>query len=1328
MMKLGKIIFLLVFFTCGMKNGAQGYLIAVKKGYYVEACLTDEFVGSDKDLLDFNGNPLILAGHDCNLVVENGCESWNIEGTYLTPNIQNGYDLYPPVDDFRLIDIPNFTNNQGKLKRAASFNSSEDVRLLFSVLASSSAQFLVSKSEKHDEGYIIVLDGWGDLHRSSIRYCKPFPLTRYSCEEKKSIDNNPILKNGNEWIPVTLEYQKTQKMVSVNVGNLTSFLQAEITQKDYLIVKAKNNEYAVTLNIAAGIYRGKGKLKFHQYEVLMPRQKFSKIRTSVKNIRGNLPICVDVIFWLFSDEKLIRNKEVFSMTVSRQKSSIFIGNGKFNGKKNEWKKERFTSENRIQNGDVIELTFLDTELTIGGIRFCAKDTKGDLIIKPKQRIQSCDIYSHMGTPKSREGSHKKLVEVTSNNKICQNIGLVSCVGLKACDSNEECACFPSFSGHFCENGCAAKTYGWNCTLKSDKSCEGDEINYNGSCSRGCLPGYRRLDCLDRIRQINPELSAIDIGPTKISLDMWKLTKNDSSFSRIAIQIKRNKSESWHTSVDYKNPLAQFVSIDGLKKNTAYNLRLVLYDMDGQFNDKNLKDIQFTTKLCQPIDNRSVEVKVDQPFSILIRYVADNETLQDFCKLARLDILDSENQLVFEEDIIDTPLIRNFNEYSCHTKYSIIVYGEDMSSVGFQFQPCSQRSIGGLLCRPWLTIILAIFIPTIGVLLAAAGTKLFCKNRVKKFSSAPVTMQELLRETQEYLEIQPELQTPNDETETIPDSAVKVMELEKYIETAISSGLLKQQFQHQLNGQTQSWSVGADPANEKKNRKLNVAAYDLTRVILKELPGEQNSDYINANFIDGYQHSKAYIATQGPLEHTVDDFWRMIWQEKVTQIVMVTNLEEDGKIMCSKYWPDAGQEVNCGIVCVRNLDEEIHADYIVRSMYISVSQESKLVQHLQFTSWPLNDVPSYPQTVSAFVEKIKQFKSRGPITVHCGAGDGRTGTIILIHSCLRMACKYGFIDVFKLFRQMRSQRAYLVESLEQYEFVHFVLLEAITIPKFQIPCSAFALEHENLLDQNKRKMTLVFDRLSKICDKDWQRAEKESAKYNDKSKNPIASSSSIVPLFPLGRFSEMDAVFVDGYKRKNQFISTQLPVENTLADFWQMIIQHNVDQIIVLTESKSSNVVFFPSLKRKFVYDNLQIMSVMEQETEFGNEHSFRILVEDKVKRLLKMTILHGWKKGNVTGPGAEALLKLWEQKMSNAIMRTTAVVCQDGVTESGLFLGIGILVEKMKLEQQVDVAFAMRCLRKSRPAFLALFDQFEMLFEAAKVYLQLFDTYKNFND
>ncbi|CAG2121279.1 unnamed protein product, partial [Medioppia subpectinata] len=80
-------------------------------------------------------------------------------------------------------------------------------------------------------------------------------------------------------------------------------------------------------------------------------------------------------------------------------------------------------------------------------------------------------------------------------------------------------------------------------------------------------------------------------------------------------------------------------------------------------------------------------------------------------------------------------------------------------------------------------------------------------------------------------------------------------------------------------------------------------YDQTRVILNTIEGIPGSDYINADFVEGYKRRKVFICAQGPTQKTVNDFWRMIYEQKCRVIVMLTGIEEQGRIKCSQYWSE-----------------------------------------------------------------------------------------------------------------------------------------------------------------------------------------------------------------------------------------------------------------------------------------------------------------------------------------------------------------------------------------------------------------------------------------
>ncbi|XP_005202241.1 tyrosine-protein phosphatase non-receptor type 18 isoform X4 [Bos taurus] len=196
----------------------------------------------------------------------------------------------------------------------------------------------------------------------------------------------------------------------------------------------------------------------------------------------------------------------------------------------------------------------------------------------------------------------------------------------------------------------------------------------------------------------------------------------------------------------------------------------------------------------------------------------------------------------------------------------------------------------------------------------------------------------------------------------------------------------------------STEAGSRPENVRKNRYKDVLPYDQTRVILSLLQEEGHGDYINGNFIRGTDGSQAYIATQGPLPHTLLDFWRLIWEFGVKVILMACQEMENGRKKCERYWALQQEPLQIGPFCITlTRDMWLNPDIKLRILQVTFQKESRSVFQLQYMSWPDRGVPSNPDNVLAMVEKARHLQGSGPnpLCVHCSAGCGRTGVLCTV---------------------------------------------------------------------------------------------------------------------------------------------------------------------------------------------------------------------------------------------------------------------------------------------------------------------------------------------
>uniref|UniRef100_A0AAV2KV42 Receptor-type tyrosine-protein phosphatase S n=1 Tax=Knipowitschia caucasica TaxID=637954 RepID=A0AAV2KV42_KNICA len=409
--------------------------------------------------------------------------------------------------------------------------------------------------------------------------------------------------------------------------------------------------------------------------------------------------------------------------------------------------------------------------------------------------------------------------------------------------------------------------------------------------------------------------------------------------------------------------------------------------------------------------------------------------------------------------------------------------------------------------------------------------------------------------------------------------IPVMDLADHLERLKANDNLKfsQEYESIDPGQQFTWEHSNLEVNKPKNRYANVIAYDHSRVLLSAIDGIPGSDYINANYIDGYRKQNAYIATQGALPETFGEFWRMIWEQRSAIVVMMTKLEERSRVKCDQYWPTRGTETY-GLIQVTLLDTVELATYCVRtfSLFKNGCSEKREVRQFQFTAWPDHGVPEHPTPFLAFLRRVKACNppDAGPMAVHCSAGVGRTGCFIVIDAMLERIKHEKTADIYGHVTLMRAQRNYMVQTEDQYVFIHDALLEAVNCGTTEVPARNLYAYIQKLTQieggENVTGMELEFKRLAntKAHTSRFISANLPCNKFKNRLVNIMPYESTRVCLQPIRGVEGSDyinASFIDGYRQQKAYIATQGPLAETTEDFWRMLWEHNSTIVVMLTK-------------------------------------------------------------------------------------------------------------------------------------------------------------------
>ncbi|XP_061180788.1 receptor-type tyrosine-protein phosphatase mu-like [Saccostrea echinata] len=484
-------------------------------------------------------------------------------------------------------------------------------------------------------------------------------------------------------------------------------------------------------------------------------------------------------------------------------------------------------------------------------------------------------------------------------------------------------------------------------------------------------------------------------------------------------------------------------------------------------------------------------------------------------------------------------------------------------------------------------------------------------------------------------------------------------------------------------------------NMSKNRFKTTFPYDHSRVILEASQGFA-SDYINANYIENMEGKREFIASQGPLKNTIVDHWRMIWQEQVEYIVMLTNLIEGPKVKCHQYWPEKEKELDINPFFVTLIEEKQYAYFVERRLTLrnkKVSGSRTVVQY-HYTRWPDHGTPNPLNLVvfhRHFRHKIRS--TQHPIIVHCSAGIGRTGTFIAFDVLSKYGKDKGKVNVIEYVKAMRKDRMTMIQNVDQYVFLYHALHEFFR-------GKAHYKKRDEILslygDMNKldaqKQLTNEFNELfslkPRFDPKDFK-SGKTFLKLNmTKSVLPVEQYLVYLTSHVPGRQCYYNAVTVSSFSRDDEFISAQFPVPEGAIDLVRLLVDHESTFLI-----------------------SLNPLSELKEETR-----------EIEILECLNWSFNDTLPMETSTLTNLIKQFRLYRKHQPNGHV---TVLSKDGATCCGVFCAVYNAIEQLQQDDEVDIFTIVQQLQCRRPEMISTKKEYEFCFKVVSDFLNTESVYAN---
>ncbi|XP_066601849.1 receptor-type tyrosine-protein phosphatase kappa isoform X2 [Prorops nasuta] len=595
--------------------------------------------------------------------------------------------------------------------------------------------------------------------------------------------------------------------------------------------------------------------------------------------------------------------------------------------------------------------------------------------------------------------------------------------------------------------------------------------------------------------------------------------------------------------------------------------------------------------------------------------------------------------------------------------------------------------------------------------------------------------------------------------TLPSTPTELSQFPKLCELRRKFPVLyRVEFQAASKVEIHSCKHALKAVNQEKNQNLSCIPYDYNRVVLDKVRGKPDTDYINASYVDSLLKPNAYIVTQGPMENTVTEFWRMVWQEKASCIVMLTKTFDFIKVMCVQYWPASKDtdEVYGGIG-VSVLKEEELANFHIRTIKLykkdnndEITEERTLLQ-FHYTEWHSHTCP-FGNAVLEFRRRVRAVigstvkQEAGPMVVHCNDGGGRSGVYLAIDANMELAEEEDAFDVFGYLKKLRQSRRGLIENLEQYKFIYDTLEEFVVCGMSWFPVSELSQRLKQKSIKNPISKTNEYQReYQQICKQTPRFTIGDCAgghRADNREKNRdvlIVPPDNFRPYLTSFQGNDItdyiNAVFVDGYTKPREYIVTEWPLKHTCGEFWSLVYDYECAAVVVLCvppQGCNSFPSFWPEKRHSKKYGPVFTIDHISH-NHYTNIKTWVFRINKKIVSLpelmagvkappktVQLFQLTCWPMGHKVPTSTNSLVELmnmverWRQRTDYG---PVAVVSPDGRSRCGVYCAANACIEQVIQHGEVDIFQAVKTVRRHRPQLIENMTEYKYCYDLVLHYV-----------